>query len=160
MCIPNQLSPSVSKRELHLKISLQPQFHQLSVRVLNGQKQNTLPCQCNQKAAEGATVTRPFPGSPPPLSELLGSVIRQVAVLHAHYCRLHLLLTEEDAIAIGKRLHLATASNHSPSGLGLPIFLQQPVVVRVVSLVTCHRFTDQTIACCMSQFSSVSQTIV
>lgn len=54
------------------------------------------------KAAEGATVTRPFPGSPPPLSELLGSVIRQVAVLHAHYCRLHLLLTEEDAIAIGK----------------------------------------------------------
>lgn len=102
MCIPNQLSPSVSKRELHLKISLQPQFHQLSVRVLNGQKQNTLPCQCNQKAAEGATVTRPFPGSPPPLSELLGRVIRQVAVLHAHYCRLHLLLTEEDAIAIGK----------------------------------------------------------
>lgn len=40
--------------------------------------------------------------SPPPLSELLESVIRQVAVLHAHYCRLHLLLTEVDAIAIGK----------------------------------------------------------
>lgn len=102
MCIPNQLSPSVSKRELHLKTSLQPQFHQLSVRVLNGQKQNTLPCQCNQKAADGATVTRPFPGSPPPLSELLGSVIRQVAVLHAHYCRLHLLLTEVDQLQLEK----------------------------------------------------------
>lgn len=155
MCIPNQLSPSVSKRELHLKISLQPQFHQLSVRVLNGQKQNTLPCQCNQKAAEGATVTRSFPGSPPPLSEL-----------HTSRCLACTLLSTASVTdrrrrnCNWKRLHLATASNHSPSGLGLPIFLQQPVVVRVVSLVTCHRFTDQTIACCMSQFSSVSQTIV